>query len=454
MERQKYALLQNAVSFSKGRLAMKWLYFVVMTVVVLGTITACAGQSGGPSIPARIPGGGFALSAPRDSNSPTRAALSPEATFTPTALRNPRGRLLLVKGVLYGALENAGQYNDGAVFSYDPASGVESTFFSLFNYGEHPNALVATDGNIYGTTYRTRRTSAGEIFGISQSDGKLQTAYAFSTASGSPAYPAEGLLYRQEQSGGTFFGTSYGGGTASCFCGTIYSDQLSADGTSHKVVTLYSFQDGPDGQGPRSRLINPAGSILYGTASQGGTFGGRCGHFGCGTVFAFDTSTKKETTLYQFQSENDAGYPEGELFDLNGNLYGLAGGGSSQGGALFRVNATTGAEQVVHDFGSYNGDGIGPNDGSLIYVDGLFYGVTSAGGNGESRGTVFSFNPDSGEEKIVCSFGNKPDASSPVGGLTEYNGELYGITQFGGANGDGAIFEVSTSGNERVVYSF
>jgi uncharacterized repeat protein (TIGR03803 family) len=96
-------------------------------------------------------------------------------------------------------------------------------------------------------------------------------------------------------------------------------------------------------------------------------------------------------------------------------------------------------------------DGSNPYSG-LINVNGTLYGTTQNGGS-SNHGAVFKITP-SGVEHVIYSFKGSPDGSTPTGRLTVLNGTLYGSTLYGGASGFGAIFKVSTAGAEHVLYSF
>jgi len=62
-------------------------------------------------------------------------------------------------------------------------------------------------------------------------------------------------------------------------------------------------------------------------------------------------------------------------------------------------------------------------------------------------------------QKVLYSFSGKPDGSEPYAGLVaDAAGNLYGVTEFGGLNDQGAVFELTPSPNgtwtESVLYSF
>jgi uncharacterized repeat protein (TIGR03803 family) len=58
-------------------------------------------------------------------------------------------------------------------------------------------------------------------------------------------------------------------------------------------------------------------------------------------------------------------------------------------------------------------------------------------------------------ERIIHSFGDFPKGESPNGPLTgDGSGNLYGTTRAGGAGNQGAVFKLSASAEETVLYSF
>jgi uncharacterized repeat protein (TIGR03803 family) len=68
-------------------------------------------------------------------------------------------------------------------------------------------------------------------------------------------------------------------------------------------------------------------------------------------------------------------------------------------------------------------------------------------------GIVFKITP-SGTFNIIYNF-DTVHGSTPVGGLTlGVDGDLYGTTEEGGANGFGNIFKITPSGNLTVLYDF
>jgi uncharacterized repeat protein (TIGR03803 family) len=244
---------------------------------------------------------------------------------------------------------------------------------------------------------------------------------------------------------GTLYGTTYGGGTSNS--GTIFS--LSRATGAENV--LYAF-DGEQNGYPTASLISVKGT-LYGTASGVDGLGGM--------VFSLDLNTGAEKTVYGFCSQpncTDGEYPQSNLIDVKGKLYGTTYEGGNNNGTVFSINLKTGAEKVLHSFASGT-DGAQPQAG-LIDVNGTLYGTTTAGGgygcgNDLGCGTVFSIDPNTGVETVLHSFGTGPDGVTPYAGLIDVNGTLYGTTVAGGAYGQGTVFVIdSNTGAEKVLYSF
>jgi uncharacterized repeat protein (TIGR03803 family) len=208
-----------------------------------------------------------------------------------------------------------------------------------------------------------------------------------------------------------------------------------------------------DGTNPSAELINVKGT-LYGTTVLGGSHG-------IGTVFSI-TKNGQETVLHSFGGPPDGEEPMARLLNVNGTLYGTtAYGGVNRAGTVFSITRG-GTEKVLHSFAfsySYSrNNGINPFAG-LIDVDGTLYGTTSHGGKhpcdaGFFCGTVFSITT-SGEYKVLHNFAGAPhDGNFPEGALLDVNGMLYGTTSDGGEYSRGTVFSISTSGQERTLYSF
>jgi len=278
------------------------------------------------------------------------------------------------------------------------------TFNTLvnFNYtnGNMPwgmNLIQGTDGNFYGTTYGGGANSMGTVFKVN-AEGVLTTLYSFCAQTGCTdgKQPIGGLV---QATNGNFYGTTSQGGANNY--GTVF--EITAEGT---LTTLHSF-NGADGANPGAALIQASNGNFYGTTSNGGANDACPTGPGCGTVFEI-TADGNLTTLHNFQGT------DGQLVDA----------------ALIQA------------------------------TDGNFYGTTARGGvvsdiciTGPGCGTVFELTP-SGKLTTLYSF-QGADGWSPGGGLVQAsNGNFYGTTGMGGANGAGTVFEITPGGTLTTLHNF
>ncbi len=161
--------------------------------------------------------------------------------------------------------------------------------------------------------------------------------------------------------------------------------------------------------------------------------------------------------LTNTQGQNLAGLVQGN----DGNFWGSATDGGKYGyGSIFKVTPN-GKLTVVYNFCSKAGcvDGQYPL-GSLIQPsDGNFYGVTNAGG-AAGNGSVFKLTP-AGVLTTLYSFcqtgyPNCSDGRSPAAGLVRAsNGSLYGTTNTGGnLEPCGTVFKITAAGKFTSLHKF
>lgn len=101
-----------------------------------------------------------------------------------------------------------------------------------------------------------------------------------------------------------------------------------------------------------------------------------------------------------------------------------------------------------------------PDTTPAIGLDGAIYGMTTDGGD-YGNGVVYRFDPISHHYRVLHTFsaldgnGDNADGADPGNGLTPGpNGVFYGMAQVGGVNGNGTIFQISISGEFRVLHAF
>jgi uncharacterized repeat protein (TIGR03803 family) len=213
--------------------------------------------------------------------------------------------------------------------------------------------------------------------------------------------------------------------------------------SANLFTTLHAFGGGDDGGNPLASLVPGSDGNLYGTASTGGSNG-------VGTVFSLGTNGLF-TPLWSFNSTNGS-CPAGSLVQgSDGKLYGTTSAGGTQDlGTVFSLSTNGGFNSLVsfdYTAGAY------PSNGLVQAADGAFYGTASSGGTNGGWGTVFRLTAD-GTLTLLHSF-NYEDGAYPVGGLVQAtDGNLYGTTSRGGIGGEGTVFQITTNGRLTTLVWF
>lgn len=199
---------------------------------------------------------------------------------------------------------------------------------------------------------------------------------------------------------------------------------------------------------------HPTNGWLYGGCARGGQFGN-------GMIFRVNSVGDYETLVHFTNngSRNKGKGPGGRLtLGTDGNFYGTTGeGGANAKGTIFKMTPAGELTTLVHFTGT-TGAFIGtePTGGVIQGLDGNFYGTTKTGGS-SNYGTVFKITL-AGEFNSLVSFTDLsgPNLGSfPNGALAlDSNGDLYGTTVWGGANGKGTLFKVTTGGALTTLVNF
>lgn len=203
------------------------------------------------------------------------------------------------------------------------------------------------------------------------------------------------------------------------------------------------------------------------------------------------------TVLYNFQNIDGccAVNPSVMAQGKDGYIYGATTSGGLYGyGTIFKIAPTGGVLVTLHSF--HNIDGMGPQGGVSLGLDGNLYGTTYEGGTG--HGTIFKITP-AGVFTSLYSFANTTDGGYPrtppvqaqdgnlygaTGNGTKYvlyritpagvftimatlvgqtftplllgtDGNLYGTTLYGGTYNEGTVFQFSPSAKTiKTLYSF
>jgi len=308
----------------------------------------------------------------------------------------------------------------------------------------YPALVRDTAGNFYGTTELGGAFNQGTVFKMN-TFGALKVLYSFS-GTGDGAHPRASLLRGPD---GTLYGTASSGGTGSCSggCGVIF--KVGRNG--HESV-LYSLHAGLEGGVVQHALVADSSGTLYGTTEDGGDYA-------VGTLFKLDPAGNF-TTLFAFTGLNGIG-PNDVIRDAAGNFYGTTvTGGDGAGclggcGVVYKLDPA-GKQTLLYTFQGGT-DGAYPTAGLVRDGAGNLYSTTlDAGANG--YGTVFKLDA-SNNLTVLYSFAGAPDAGNPLAGvIRDRQGNLYGTAWSGGTapcqGGCGAVFKITSSGSESLLHNF
>ncbi|MDB5289590.1 MAG: hypothetical protein JWL69_831 [Phycisphaerales bacterium] len=222
----------------------------------------------------------------------------------------------------------------------------------------------------------------------------------------------------------------------------VVSHGIAASATP-AITTLANFNNA-NGRAPLAGLIADAAGNLYGTTYYGGPNNVN-GTNDFGTVFEISAGTHALSTLVAFNSLNGANPNATLIADAAGNLYGTTGyGGQFGDGTIFELAAGTHAFSTLATFNNINGRF--PQTGLIADAAGNLYGTAFIGGGNTNYGTVFKLASGTHVISTLATF-NSSNGANPNGGLiADAAGNFYGTTEYGGANDNGTVFELTNTG--------
>lgn len=344
-------------------------------------------------------------------------------------------------GKLYGMTWAGGAQNFGVIFRLDPSS---NGYERLFDFNGLQSGMNPEGSLIQATD--------GKLYGLASSGGAnlVGTMFRFDPANQTfskilnfdgPQYGRQPQGSLMQASNGKLYGlTAYGGAYDS---GCLFS----WDPSTQAFVKLHDFSS-TSGSIPWGSLIQAANGKLYGLTSYGGTYG-------FGTLFSFDPATGQHSKLFDFNGpglSSNGAYPYGDLLEFNtGKLYGMtSGGGSSNAGLIFEYDINSSSFTKKKDF-TYSNGGL-PNGSLMKATNGKVYGLTQSGGT-NNAGILFEYVPSTNTLTTLHNFSSLLSGSQPWGTpFQASNGKLYGMTNTGG-NGYGTIFsyDISASSLQKLL---
>lgn len=305
---------------------------------------------------------------------------------------NPQGPLVVTTtGKIFGTTVSGGG-GDGVVFELTPSGpGYTETVLHSFPRGQDPTSagvIMDKNGNLYGETAGGGTYGDGTIYEIKRASTGFKYVPLFSFNGSDGNYPSGGLIF---DSAGNLYGTTASGG--SCFCGNVFELTPVGNGTWTEAV-LYTFTGSSDGVNPESALAMDSSGNLFGTTVYGGDTS-CAGGFGCGEVFELTNAggAWTKTTIHAFTDTPDGHAPNaGVTFSADGDVFGTTSNGGSYGtGCIYELAPSTGGwtEDVLYSF-SNGSDGGFVTTPVIFDAKGNLYGTASFGGT-YADGVAFAF---------------------------------------------------------------
>jgi uncharacterized repeat protein (TIGR03803 family) len=350
---------------------------------------------------------------------------------------NPSGDLFAASnGKLYGTTRLGGSNNAGAIFEIDltgPTYTKKIDLASNATVGGQPFGalLQVSTGKMYGFTTNGGALGVGVIFQYNIGTNTYTKKVDLNLSEG--VYPNGHLI---QAANGKFYGMTNVGGSANL--GVVYEYNKATQTYTKKVDLTTTL-----GSSPYGSLLEASNGKLYGLTSAGGASA-------LGTLFEYDASTNTLTKRVDMSAANGSA-PYGSLTQLSstGKLYGLTKQGGANGlGVIFEFNPTGNVYTKKFDMLAASGYSA---YGSLVESSNKLYGMASLGG-ANGFGVIFEYDPATNTytKKIdLTGTSGLAQGSQPFGSLvqTATVGVLYGMTKMGGANDLGVIFEYNVSSN-------
>lgn len=364
--------------------------------------------------------------------------------FTTATGTYPISKLAYFDGKLFGTTSLGGDFNKGVLFSIN-SDGSNYRVLRHFSLGdgfwtENPagNIAISSNGRIFGG-FSDMLHSGSDYYRLFKADTSgegfepIFTGNSFNLQREYGQYGQDILLLNDVNI--YFIGSQMGrhdGGVLN------FSD------TTGTGADLYHFGSSPDGFRPYGGLIKASDGKLYGTTHIGGPEGS-------GVIFSINENGTGYTRLKQL-TDAEGFEPSGKLLEASdGRLYGACRfGGPNELGSIFRINKNGTGFQVIYSYATPTA-GYSPVGGLIEDVAGSLYGV-----NIYSSGSVFKMNKDgSNYTELKVFVQGSGDLFYPYNGVVRGGNYLYGACAYGGAANRGGLFRVRTDGTGfQVLHEF
>jgi uncharacterized repeat protein (TIGR03803 family) len=346
--------------------------------------------------------------------------------------RNPFGNLTLANNIFYAQTPYGGSNNAGTIFSFDPSNDTYSKKIDLSSgpQGRLPfgSLMVASNQTLYGLTYQGGISNAGVLFQYNPNNSKYTKKLDFNSAvNGSNPYGDLCLAQNLMLYGMTFQGGSHNAGVIFEF-----------DPKKKKFTKKIDLESSIHGKNTYGSFVQAKNGKLYGMTYQGGAYD-------YGTIIEYDPLKDTCIKRHDFDGNNGRN-PYGNLIQAsNGKLYGLCPYcGNDDYGILFEYNTNSHTFSKLLDFDSSTGTN---PFGDLVQTsNSKLCGLTYQGGAND-YGVLFEYDIAKNTATKKLEFDGSSKGSYPQGSILKQGSNLYAMTQYGGTNNDGVLFEFNVSNN-------
>jgi len=342
---------------------------------------------------------------------------------------NPiNGPIQASNGKLYGMTRTGGTSDLGVVYEYEIGTNQITKMhdFDGAATGASPEGKFcqASNGILYGMTAQGGTSDKGTIIDFDINAGVVTKKFDFNGTNG--RYPSGGFM---EYSDGLLYGLTADGGIQDR--GVLLSFDP-ATGTVNKLQDLYDEY----GEVAHTTLTEGPEGKLFGVTMWGGIYPTS------GVLFDYHPPTGIYTKRIDFRYGENGSRPHSTLIKASdGYVYGTTlEAGELFGGTIFRIDPETRIFESIYDFDYFNTGG-GTYSGMIQADNGLLYGTATSGGS-NFAGVLYVFDPVSFSFIVLHHFEEVSTGKYPEGQLLQAsNGKLYGVTNRGGANSHGVLFE-------------
>ncbi|MFT3907973.1 MAG: T9SS type A sorting domain-containing protein [Ferruginibacter sp.] len=335
-------------------------------------------------------------------------------------------------GKFYGITLLGGANNLGVIYEYDYSSNTYTKKIDMTAAGGNQSAYTmveAPNGKFYGTTYEGGANGAGVIFEYDYVNNIYTDKIDMVISDG--RYPIASLFLAPN---GKFYGVAKAGGVAGN--GVIFE----YDYTTNTYTKKFDFGNAAtNGSKPQAPLMLASDGKLYGVTSEGGANDN-------GTVYQYDYTTNSFVKKTDLQSINGNACASVLVEAANGKCYATTSiGGIADQGVLFEYDFTANSYTKKKDLGvALSGADlwaapVKANNGKIYFVS------WRSGAN--DIGTIIEYDHTTNTYTKKYDFTYDDGARSYSGMTQANNGKLYGMTNEGGLNTEGTLYEYDYTTN-------